>query len=321
MKNNFILPEGVNPEPFFISIQTNLANNLDDKIIKPLANMLAIDYANRLADKFNIEKYTTKIAQRLKNYLGHKVITNGDFSTTMSLFAVAITDINKTDNDKTRTQNQEQDILLENIIITYFGNLSKEEQIQLKEILKNLIVSIGQKEIFNFINSNPKLFYSIVFSALREKHQEKERLDLISLHINRIIKQQKSIDKSAANIKSLTSKFALATGLAAAASIGNVVEGTMLPGIVIPATLASIKLAPAIGKKLGKTVAQNISSVKRKETNLKDMIKSIMKKKIISVKKDKKISKEKISTIEAPLKGVELLKRNRKRANSKTRQR
>ncbi len=280
MKNNIKLPDNVNPAPFLQSMEINLINNLSRYLINSLSNMLAIDYANRIKHKYEIDDYVEKCTTRLKKHLGHKIVMDEDFSSTMSLFTIAISEAKNLSDDSSRSQNQEQDVLIDGIISNYFSDLPKEEVARLKEVLKTLITSSESRDIMNFISSDPKLFYSIVFASYKEKVLEKERLEFISVHINKIIEEKKSINKSISNVKSLTSKIALSTGLFAAASIGALITGVALPILLIPATLASIKIAPTIGEKLGSAITKTTGIVKARETSLKGMINSILQTKI-----------------------------------------
>ena len=68
-------------------------------------------------------------------------------------------------------------------------------QESLKEVLKSLVTGRDSKEIMNFIDSNPKLFYSVVLSAHKEKRKQKEIMEIVIINLHKIIANTKSINK------------------------------------------------------------------------------------------------------------------------------
>ena len=71
------------------------------------------------------------------------------------------------------TQEKNQDILIDGLVADQFSDLSSTEQKNVKEVLRALLNGRDGKEIMNFIHSDPKLFYSVVFSAYKEKTKQK----------------------------------------------------------------------------------------------------------------------------------------------------
>jgi hypothetical protein len=280
MKNNIKLPEGIDSGAFLKAIQSHLSDNLNKYLMGSLANMLAIDYANRLKEKVDLDEHIDLCIERLTHHLRHKIVLEEDFSTVMSLFAIAITEKKMEDDEKMNSKEQDQDMLVDGIISAHFGDLSPEEQKKVREILKTLIASPDAKEIMNFISLDPKLFYSVVFVAYKEQTKQKEREETVMIHINKIMNEKKSINKSINNFKSLAGKIILSVGLVGAASIGAMIGGFALPALLIPMAAISIRLAPAIGDKIGKGLWQNSNNIKQKENNLKDMVESILQTKI-----------------------------------------
>ena len=242
MKNNIILPPGANPEAFQEYFLDFLGNNLSESLCRSISNLLAIDYSGRLESAPELKEYINICALRIKKHLGLKVVTDESFSSSMSLFTIAITPERDIDADDAKSQEQSQDALIDSVIETHFVNLSPEEATLIKSLMKELLNGKDGKEMMNAISSNPKLFYSVVVSALRENKKQKEVSEAIHQHLTTII----SKNRKQTGIKSLASKIAFAGGLMLAASTGLILGGLALPALIIPATAAAIKLAPKL---------------------------------------------------------------------------
>ncbi len=275
MKNNIDPLKDIDNSAFLNKIKSYLGNNLNNYLITSLANMLAIDYAHRLKQEPQIDEYVQKCVDRLKNHLKHMIVTDESFSEVMTLFAIAITDKKEIDDELVNTQEKNQDIFIDDFVAAHFSDLSPAEQKNVKEILKTLLNGRDGKEIMNLINSNPKLFYSVVFSAYKEKAKQKEILHAVTINLNKIIADTKSINRKKNNIKSITSKITMAAGLVAIASAGAFIGGLMLPALIVPAFALSVKFAPVVGERIGETIAQNNGMVQKKQTHLKEFMASI----------------------------------------------
>ena len=276
MKNNINILKGIDNSVFLNKINSYLGNNLNNYLITSLSNMLAIDYVNRLKQEPKIDEYAMKCVDRLKSHLKHMIVTEEDFSGVMSLFAIAITEEKRIDDELNNEQEKNQDVLIDGLVSAQFSDLSPAELVNIKEVLKALLNGRDSKEIINFINSDPKLFYSVVFSAYKEKTKQKEIMEVVTINLNKMIADTKSINKKKNNIKSLAGKVAMAVGLVAVASAGAFVGGLILPALIIPAVAISIKLGPAVGEKIGETIAQNNTVIKNKQSSIKDFAMSIM---------------------------------------------
>lgn len=275
MKNNLGVLQDIDNSAFLNKIKLHLGANLSNKLIIPLSNILTIDYVTRLKKEPELDDYSTKCVDRLKNHLKHMIFTDEDFSGVLTLFAIAITNEKKADEELINTQVQNQDVIIDAITASQFPDLSPAEQLSIKEVLKSLVAGHGEKEIINFVASNPKLFYSIVLNAYKEKTKQKEIMENVNINLNRVITNTKSINKKKNKIKLLTGKIAMAAGLVAAASIGTFLGGLALPAIIIPAVAVSIKLGTVVGEKTGELVAQNNRFVKTKQSIIKDFAMSI----------------------------------------------
>ncbi len=275
MKNNIKFLKNIDNTPFLNKIKLHLENNLNNYLISSLSNVLTIDYVNRLRAEPQIDKYAMKCVERLKNHLNHMVVTDESFSSTMSLFAIALTEEKKLDDESLKPEEKNQDVIIDSMLATQFGDLSPIEQKNIKEVLKNLLMGRDGKEIMNFINSDPKLFYSVIFSAHREKAKQKDFMTTITNNLNKIIADTKSINRKKNNIKSLVGKITMVIGLAAIASAGAVIGGLVLPALLIPAAAITINLGPVIGEQLGEIIAKNNNLITKKQSNIKTFLTSI----------------------------------------------
>lgn len=275
MKNNIDILKNIDNSAFLSKIKSHLGNNLNNYLITSLSNMLAIDYVNRLKKEPQIDEYAEKCVERLKKHLKHMVVTDESFAEVMTLFAIAITDKKEIGDELVNTQEKNQDILIDGLVTAHFSDLSPAEQKNVKEVLKALLNGRDGKEIMNFIHSDPKLFYSVVFSSYKEKTKQKEIMEVATINLNKIIADTKFINKKRNNIKTLTAKITMAAGLVAIASAGVAIGGLMLPALIVPAFALSAKFAPVVGEKVGEIIAQNNNMVQKKQTHLKDFMASI----------------------------------------------
>ena len=91
MKNNIAIQVGANSEPFYQQITEHFDNNISSNLCQSLANLLSLDYANRLRSEPPLNEYICTCLKRLKQHLGAQVILDNNFSEAMTLFTVAIT--------------------------------------------------------------------------------------------------------------------------------------------------------------------------------------------------------------------------------------
>jgi hypothetical protein len=276
MKNNIDILKNIDNSAFLSKIKSHLGNNLNNYLITSLSNMLAIDYVNRLKKEPKIEEYVQKCVERLKKHLKHMVVTDESFAGVMTLFAIAITDKKEIGDGLVNTQEKNQDILIDGLVADQFSDLSPTEQKNVKEVLRALLNGRDGKEVMNFIHSDPKLFYSVVFSAYKEKTKQKEIMEVVTINLNKIIADTKFINRKRNNIKTLTAKITMAAGLVAIASTGVFIGGLMLPALIVPAFALSAKFAPVVGEKVGEIIAQNNNMVQKKQTHLKEFMASIV---------------------------------------------
>ncbi len=268
MKNKIKLPAGVDPNPFNLHLDEYLSNNLGVQLRRSISNLLAIDYSLRLKSTPLLDEYVNLCGSRLKKHLDHKIIFDETFSSAMTLFAVAITPNDQSDDENNKSAEQSQDAVIESVISSHFGDLSPEEQQTIRMVLKDLLNSKDGKELMTIVTSDPKLFHSIVLSAIKAKKQQQEISEFVGAHLNSILVQSKALNQKVSGFKSAFAKVALAGSVIIAASIGIVIGGLALPVLILPATLYAVKYAPALGEKIGNRIAQNVPSIVNETKNL-----------------------------------------------------
>ncbi len=261
MKNNIAIQVGANPEPFFQQIIEHLDNNISSNLCQSLANLLSLDYANRLSAEPPLNEYIDGCLKRLKQYLGTRVILDNNFSEAMTLFTVAITPDKDPSNDKLNSQEQSQDALIESTISAVFGKLTPEEQQSIKLVIKDLLNSKDGEKLMNMMSSEPKIFQKIIINALEAKTPSKEISNIVSQKMGSLAEHSDQIKNKSEGLRSIVGKLALAGGILVAASLGLVVSGLALPALIVPATIAAIKIAPTIGEKIASNIINNNATI------------------------------------------------------------
>jgi hypothetical protein len=256
MKNNIVQHIEAESSAFKEYFLEYLASNLSNKLCESISNLLALDYSNRLKSEPDLKEYINLCTLRLKKHLVQKVVTDESFSSAMSLFAIAITPERDLDADDDNAQKQSQDAVIDAIIATQFIDLSPDELILIKSLIKELLNGKDGKEMMNIISSNPKLFYSHVVSALRENKKQKEILESVQLHLKTIVSKGKQAEKKHIGFKNLFGKLSLVGGLMLAASTGLIIGGLALPILIVPLTATAVRLAPKIAEKITNIVEQ-----------------------------------------------------------------
>lgn len=313
MKVDLSLPPGVDPKPFKEYFLKYLGGNLSEKLCASLANLLAVDYAGRLNSKPDLAFHINECTLRIKKQLGLKVVTDESFSSIMSLFIIAISPEKNIDSDESnQSKEQSHESLIDSIITSYFYNLTPEEASLIRALMKEILNSTNGKNMLNVIFSNPKLFYSIVVSAIRENEKLEEVLESLKLHLTRIfLKNQEQLKRQNA-LQSITSKISLIGGLFLTASTGLILGGLALPALILPATATVVKVSPQLGEKISTSTDKSWRKNAKEEKAITDKENSVA----LSNKKnvEKKVVKAKIKNI---LESVEILKQNEKTSSHK----
>jgi hypothetical protein len=261
MKNNIAIKLGANPQPFFDLITEYLGNNISSNLCQSLANLLSLDYANRLGGEPPLKIYIHTCLKRLTNHLGAQAILDNNFSETMTLFAVAITPEKESADNISNSQEQSQDALIEATISELFSNSSPEERKHIKLVIKDLLNSKDGEDLINMISSEPKVFQKIIINSIDAKIKTKETSKIVRQHIGSLCEHSKQIKNKSEVLRSVVGKLALSGSILIAASLGLVVGGLALPALIVPATIAAIKIAPAIGERIAYNVINNNTTI------------------------------------------------------------
>ncbi len=255
--------ENTNIELFRDKITDGLKNNITDYHCSTIANMLAIDYKTRLNSKLEIVSYIDKCVSKLRNFLGKKIITNDDFSTTLELFAVAIRNEKPSTEDNSGiTKEQSEDILSQMIIDIYFKDFTENQKDSVKEILRSLEIT---PELIKYMESNTDLFRNIVKQAIVTKNN-KHGLDHNLNIILKITETQKQLNQENVRRGQFFSKVITAISALVVGATGVLTAGVALPAmLLVPTSIVTIKYAPKIGEKIAGLIG-NIKNIVRKKT-------------------------------------------------------
>lgn len=262
--NNDILPNFQEFHSVFLSHIINyLENNLDKKSCISISNLLTIDYINRLKAKPPLSHYIATCINRLKKHLKDKIILDNNFSTIMTLFAVAITEESE-DNDIYSSE-KAQDALIESTISELFSNLTSEEHGAIKAFIKKMINGNPKKinTILNLVKSEPERLKEIVTTALNKNIEPKKIPVFVEQNLEQNIFQSTALEKKTNRIRNFFSKIAFTSGALLTASLGVFLGGLILPALVIPSIIATIKVAPLIANKLSNIVIKESANTEQ----------------------------------------------------------
>ena len=318
MNTNLSLPSGVDPAPFKEYFLEYLGANLSESLCSSVANLLAIDYVGRLESKIDLDYHINECTLRIKKQLGLKVVTDESFSSVMSLFTIAITPERDIDTDDDKAQEQSHDALIDSIIATYFHDLTPEETAIIKSLMKEILNGKDGKEMMIVASSNPKLFYSIVVSAIREKNKLEEVLESVKLHLTQVMSKNKQQVKQQSGLKNLVSKLSLIGGLMLTASTGLVLGGLALPALILPATAAVVKLSPKLGEKATSSPEQEVMTVQKESKTIVNTLHATDKDNSITQSAEKNIEKKIDKTkLKDLLESIGVSKKNEKTVKNK----
>ncbi|MFU7501538.1 MAG: RP853 family protein, partial [Candidatus Tisiphia sp.] len=119
-------------------------------------NIIAIDYEIRLKSTPEIKVYISNCIGKLRAFFGQKVITDDSFSTVLMLFSVAISSSAVDYQDRDNILNKSEDIVIDTIINTNFGEANSEEKGIIKQVVKDLLAAKNSYELTNFIQVEPE---------------------------------------------------------------------------------------------------------------------------------------------------------------------
>lgn len=259
-------------------ISQELSNNLDEKLCASLASILAIDYATRLESKGITLDYVNTCISKLKRFLKSHVITDNSFSTALTLFTVAISpeDMNFKDKNSILNQEQSQDASIDAIVGMHFDGYSKQEQGQIKLILKSMLAHLSPKEILNYFASDPQVLKNIVSNALKTSAKQQEMNDYALGEINKIFQKNIALESKSNRFKQMAATIATSVASLAVMTSCALVGGIALPIVLIPTAVLSLKFAPVIGEKLGETILNYDKSFNLEKKNFQTIKNNIV---------------------------------------------
>jgi hypothetical protein len=269
MKNDVFTELGANPEIFFQKMNDYLSNNIDSILCRSVANLLSLDYVTRLNFSPELNAYVNICIKRLQKYLGARVILDNSLTETMELFTIAITPENEGSDKSIKSQEQLIDTMIESIITESFSDLSPQEKITMRLSIKEIIHSKNRKELLSMIHSDYGLFKELIINTLKNRAPEKEAVATIITHLQNLSQQAQALKTKKINIKNFAGKIAISVGLLATASLGFVFSGLVLPAIIIPTAIVSIKAASNIGEKIANKAIIENSDVQNNSLSLK----------------------------------------------------
>lgn len=284
----------LNPQIFLLPLENMLSNNLPKKSITTLANMLALDYYNRLNSSLEIKNYAMKCAHKLKNYLKNKIIINESFSTLLELFTIIISpdEDHGEKKDNILTQEQIYDVIVDLLIAKFLTDVSPADLLKVKSAIKELLTQHNNTDIINYISSEPDLVKNLFHNALNLKEKQNQLNQYIITELDNVLNKTIRHERKVNLFIHSASKLATALSSIGLLAIGAVFIGPILPFIIIPATILSLKYAPTIGEKIGERIL-NIDADMRREAHLINELKSELRNKIESPLQQKHHSKSK----------------------------
>jgi hypothetical protein len=293
-------------------ISENLINNITQEICLALANLIIIDHKIRLNLEPNITDHLNNCLNKIRGFLGQKVIADNNFSVALMLFTVAISPVPTEYDKKENILAQSEDVVVEALINTHFNTASVEERKLLKLILKDLLKARNSHEIMNVMQYEPELFRNTVMNAIKKYQTLADISRNIRSETSKIANVAVKHYKKIETFKQTTSKILTAVCSIALGAISVVTAGAALALVVVPASILVVSYAPKIGEKLGEMILNHdkfIINEQEKITLLKTNIKkdhdeflTLQKSSALSKENEKAPQKqEEINTIGAEL--------------------
>lgn len=252
----------------YLDFSNLLEDNLNNKLILSITNLISLDYIYRLKSRIDVHQYSQTCSKRIKNHLGYKVVLEEDFSTAMSLFIMAIT---IEPNDENILFEQNIDIIIDTIINAQYAHLDIEETKNIKLSLKSLLEKINKADLINYIDQNPKIFDLNIKFAIKNKQNILELINIVQEQIQIVLLEKNKINNNITSLKGFFSKIMIAASVAVSAILGSTISPILMPLLIVPTTGASIKYAPKIGEKIAKIMPKVKKNLMHYKNNLKQI--------------------------------------------------
>jgi hypothetical protein len=248
------------------SITKTYGKYLAAGLISKVSNLISIDYFYRLHLIPVIEVHIEHCLYNLDKYIQNKHITDTDFGQAMTLFVASITEY-KDNQDDDEILQKSQDIVIDNIINSYYPDIDKSLLQEMRFVLSQLITDVGPKHALNFISTNPISF--------------KNKIENKALHTDNL----KSLDiNTTANSTHLHHHKALdkASQIASAISAGPIMSilgiGALVTTGLVAAPLLASSLAEATEHKMITQTTKQQTVNNQLESNLSSLEKYAEKK-------------------------------------------
>ncbi|MGC0372194.1 MAG: hypothetical protein DGJ47_000901 [Rickettsiaceae bacterium] len=179
-------------------LNNNFMDNITNDISSKLANLIIIDHFHRMNSTPSIVVHLQKCVDNLSSYLKHRVIEEGDFSSIMTLFAVAISD-NKVDEDEEeRVLFESQDIIIDSLITAHYPDIDQDLFSQMRVIFADIANFLGPVKLIDSVAQNPTLLKHKVQMMVKEKGQRQEMIHNTAQELNQQIniKNLKSLKRN-----------------------------------------------------------------------------------------------------------------------------
>lgn len=249
------------------SIKETYGKYLADSLISKVSNLISIDYFYRLHLIPAIEAHIQHCLYNLDQYIQNKHITDTDFGQAMTLFVASITEYKENQDDDEILQ-KSQDIVIDNIINSYYSDIDNGLLQEMRVVLGKLITEVGPKHALNFISTNPISFKNKIESQTPNT-QIIKNLDLnntaTQINDSKHIHHHKTLDK-ASQIASVISAGPIMSML----GIGALVTTGLVATPLIAASLAEVPENKMITQTANNQLESHLSSLERyaeKKTN------------------------------------------------------
>lgn len=235
------------------SIFLNFQDNIDNQVLSSLSNMLALHYIS--SDINSLEKKIYESINKIKKFLQDRIIISYDFSSVLSLFAIAIStsDSNEDILSKNILKSQNKDA----IIVQILSELDSDEVTEeLKLFLKSILNDDKYLDIINYISANKQKTKELMTILLKNNISNNyniypEMIKVLNLEANKLRK----VEEIKSTFVQLSS---ILTGAGIVFSICTGAAGLIASASIIPATIFGMKITSKYIDNLASSVTNSI---------------------------------------------------------------
>ncbi len=250
-------------------LDENFSENLVKSAINTLANTLALDFAARLEGKIEAADHSDSVIAKLKKFIGVKVFLDDSFGWILTLFAIAVSDKEENEGSKNSLSLEENiDSGINAILNLYFPDISDPNE---RGDLKNLL---------NLLAKDKGIGLSVLGTYLSSgKTGSKETLMTLSKMegganlplFKEIILLESKLENKFKTLSGSLSKITTLTAALAGIAVAAIATGPIMPLLILPATILSLKSAPSIGEKIGEIFFETSEGIKNQRKFIKNL--------------------------------------------------